>query len=190
MSIRVNGCKCVGRNGDTYYFVDSIFDHGDGFAGCTGFSVRPVCAEEFNSWDHDAVAEYLEECGSHDGMSCRKFHALVDEAIRVDGIGHIIYDDGFGCEVGPFFNALGIDYECTDCVGCGRQFSEDSDYEELFDHAAWIGVTGFEAGEVSFEWAARTIFGNKAYLKGLCDYLNRKLSALKAELARLDVSAE
>jgi hypothetical protein len=166
VSIRVEGFKCVGRNGNEYHFVTSVFDHGDGFAGVTGLIIRPVCADEYNSWDFEAVAEYLEECGLHEGKTCKEYMAFVNEAINIDGIEHIIFDESEGCNASAFFDALDVEHECTDCIGGGRIFNGDSDYEEIYDHAAWVGIRALEGGTGPFDFAAKAIFGSEALCKG------------------------
>lgn len=174
MSRRTNGIKLVGRDGDTYYFVDSVFEHNDGFRGCTGFAVRPVSPKEYE-WasDRENVAERLRELydcqyGDNDSFyspDCAEdareadFERFVDDVIHYDGIDHIMFDESYCCDASPVFDRLGIEHESTDCNGCGRMFKVDSDYEELFDFGAWIGVRSFEGGIGSYEWAARTIFG-------------------------------
>ena len=45
MMKKTSGLALIGRDGADYIFCDSVFDHGDGFHGCTGFQVRPVGAE-------------------------------------------------------------------------------------------------------------------------------------------------
>ena len=160
VSIRVNGAKCIGRDGNVFHFVDSIFDHGNGFAGCTGFSVRAVSAEEFDALGRDDVVELLEDAGMHDGKSCAEFNQLVDDSIRYDGIGHLFFDESYCCEAESFFDAWGVDYECSDCIGGGRMFSEDSDYEEIVNWEAYLACKWFEGGKVSFDFAARAIYGD------------------------------
>jgi hypothetical protein len=171
---RTTGCRLIGRDGDTYYFVDSVFDHGDGFRGCTGFAVRPVSPGEWE-WasEFENVAERLEDVyadmyGGDDrwydpdsaGDAREKdFERFVNDAIQYDGIGHLMFDESYCCEAGSVFDKLELEYETTDCNGCGRMFKADSDYEELFDLNAWIGVRSFEGGIGTYEWAAKTIFG-------------------------------
>jgi hypothetical protein len=213
MSIRVEGCKCVGRNGSEFYFVSSIFEHGDGLKGCTGFIVRPVSPEEYD-WasDRENIAERLEDvyecCYTREGRWYRSdnangerrkgsdgrfvsrresdFEDFVDDAILSDGVDHIMFDTSYGCESWRFFEAIDEKFESTDCIGCGRIFDKDSDYEELFDHAAWMGVRAWEGGSCSFEWAARTIFGDDAYYKGLKDSVERIERRVRALEARLN----
>jgi hypothetical protein len=184
MKIKVTGCKLVGRNGTDFYFVSSIFDHGSGFRGCTGFVVRPVSAAELNSYSRDDVRDYLDDAGCHEGKTCAEFNRFVDDVIQYDGVDKVFFDESFCCDASEHFDALGIEYECTDCSGCGRIFSASSDYEELFSHAAWIGLRAFEGGNVSFDWAARAIFGDDALRRGQLESVTRELRKVEAEIER------
>ena len=167
LPVRVEGVVCVGRDGDNYVFVSSIFKHRDGFQGCTGFVVRPVSKEEYDSNTFADIHEMLSDAGMHEGLNCAEFSKLVSDAIQLDGYEHLVYDSSYVCEASAFFEAWGIEYECTDCNSCGRIFSEDSDYDEIVNHEAYAAVKWFEGGKFSFESAACAIFGGEA-LREVC----------------------
>lgn len=179
-TMRHKGCTLIGRNGSDYFFADSVFDHGDGFKGVTGFVVRPVCTKEWE-WaeDRENVAERYDDVfnkfwdGKGSGSRCKStgrfisaretaFNAWIDLAIAVDGIDHLMFDGSYVCDASDIFDRLGVEHETTDCSGYGRIFSKDSDYEELYNLSAWVAVRSLEAGHCSAEWAGNTIFGKAA----------------------------
>lgn len=177
LKMRREGYTLIGRNGDEYHFASSVFDHGDGFKGVTGFVVRPVSPDEYEyASDRENVAERYDEVfneiwdGKGFGSQCKStgrfisaretaFRAWIDSAIAVDGIDHLMFDTSYSCEASDIFDRLNIEHESTDCNSCGRIFDKDSDYEELFNLSAWVAVRSLEAGHCSAEWAGNTIFG-------------------------------
>jgi len=183
--MRTEGAKLIGRVDCDYYFADSVFKHGDGFSGVTGFVVRPVSSEELE-WasDEENVAERYEdfydelfndedcegcggrpdpdtgcdECGAPDILS------WVRQLIFADGIGHLMFDDSFGSAASDAFDYLDLEHEYTDCSGCGRIFgrfggAEPIGFDEVFDRAGYEAAIAYEDGTISYEFAALTIFG-------------------------------
>lgn len=159
MSIRHNGFVLIGRRDSEYYFVTSVFDHGDGFQGATGSIVRPVCKDEWD-WasDPENVAERLydywhelygragrdgcRECeGSpHSDEGCEScgIESLDDftaRAIESDGIEHIMFDSSDKDEALAIFADFVEDIVTTDCSGGGR----------IFGRADWHGGDGWQA---------------------------------------------
>lgn len=156
---RFNGSKLIGRRGDEYYFADSVFDHGDGFKGVTGYIVRPVSPQEY-AWasDRENVAERLQDCYDGDTDSTA-FEDWVDSAIQFDGIENLMFDASYTCDASAAFEALGIEHECTDCSGCGRIWSRDSgkDFDEVYDGAALAAIVAFETEETKNVFTAEQI---------------------------------
>lgn len=166
--MRTEGYKLIGRKDDDYYFVDSIFDHGNGHRGCTGVIVRPVSPGEYEwATDREKVAERLVSCyedmyGIDWDDDSEAFEVYVDASIDSEGVNAIMFDTSFNSETSAQFTKLGIEHDCTDCSGCGRIFDAGSvwdDWDELFDLDAWLTVTDFEGGKGSYEQAAKVIFG-------------------------------
>ena len=188
MANRVEGFKLIGRIGDAYYFAQSVFEHSDGFKGVTGCVVRPVSPEEFE-WasDRENVAERLQDvyevCVVNEGkwhnrdnanavslkdwsgrFVCRRtrdFEDFIDDSIRFDGIENIMYDESYCCDASDAFDELDIEHECTDCVGCGRCFDERimDDFDEIYDHGAYIAIRCLEAGMDCADDTAFIVFG-------------------------------
>jgi hypothetical protein len=184
---RVGGAVLVGRIGDCYYFVDSVFRHGGKFAsyrGVTGMSMYAVskdfargslsldCIEERFEYDWQEYAEdrLLPEC-----MEC---------ADSVDMCGCIvcgyqslrefcrgILADAKKFNYSPIFDAPDKEYidalrghvenlETADISSCGRIFSdmELSDFDEIFNHKALVVALAYESGAVSTEYAIKMIY--------------------------------
>ena len=180
--MRYSGFVCVGRSGDEYYFVESIFDHGDGFQGCTGCVVRPVSKEEYDWASHtDNVMEWVgdvwEELYKHKACDdCEKCCGFLDEeegcencgvpslrdfaekCIDEEGIENLMFDPSNCCEAEEAFAEMGVECECTDCVGCGRIFTRGMDFDEVFDRAALEAINDFEGHKCSMDYAVSTIF--------------------------------
>ena len=166
--MRTEGFVCIGRNGDAYDFVTSVFKHDDGFSGCTGSSVRPVSAKEWE-WasDPENVAERVEDYYNElhgddiwdDDADIETLDEFVERAIDIDGIDHLMFDSSDHCDASFAFNVMGIEHEFTDCIGCGRMFGRGSDYEEVINRKAMVACEAYEAGAVSYEYACKIIFG-------------------------------
>ena len=66
MSKRTQGAVLVGRMDQEYYFVESVFEHKNGFRGCTGTVVYPVSDEQvdfngrFDCDRFEAAAGFME----------------------------------------------------------------------------------------------------------------------------------
>lgn len=168
--MRINGSVLIGRNGDEYIFVNSVFDHGGGLRGAAGCSVRPVSTDEYDwATQRENVEERLID--HYEAIYDGKLHSdesretdfqrFVDDVIQYDGIDNIMWDESYCCEASEAFDELGIEHECTDCIGWGRVFDKNSDYEEIYNLAAWVAIRSLEAGSFTAEHAAKIIFGDK-----------------------------
>lgn len=180
--MRTEGFKCIGRIGGDYIFAQSVFKHRDDLSGVTGCSVHPVSAEEFE-WNSDKenVAERLEHCfadlwktdaelrlnacsgrsrwsGQFQDSYDNELERWVDQVIDTDGIENIMFDSSFCCDASNAFDQMGIEHECTDCSGCGRMFPI-AGFDEVFDQEALDAINDYEAGKISYDDAARIIFG-------------------------------
>lgn len=150
MSIRHEGFVLIGRRDGDYHFVESVFDHGDGFQGATGSIVRPVCKDEWE-WasDPENVAERLheyweceygrnarstcDECegfpDSSKGCETCGIESLDDFTARViahDGIEHLMFDSSDKDAALAIFEGFVEGVVTTDCSGGGRIFGRDS----------------------------------------------------------------
>jgi len=218
--MRTNGWVLIGRIGNEYYFVDSVFEHRDDFKGATGTILRPVSAEEWE-WasDRENVAERLSDywyClakdqASSDCPDCKGYpdpdegcencgvqslDDLVDDAIRYDGIGHIMFDESNCCEGSDSFDELGIEHECTDCIGGGRIFGRDNykegapfrEFDEVYNRKALVAIQALEDKAVDYRYAARIVFGlsDDAYLCQLKAENDRLVARAEKLVAALD----
>jgi hypothetical protein len=170
--MRINGAKLIGRIGDDYYFADSAFKHerdgNNGFQGVTGFIVRPVSEAEYE-WcsDRENVAERLQDVYAciKDQRLCDtdvnspEFEEFVDNAIRYDGIEHLMFDSSYTCDASRAFDNLGIEHECTDCSGCGRIFGS-LNFDEVYDYFALLAINEIEAGNFDAESASSMVFAD------------------------------
>ena len=181
MTIRHEGFVLVGRKNDEYYFVDSVFDYGDGFHGATGSIVRPVFSEEYEeASDRENVAErYCEhyettvtcdtECKECEGYPDRDkgcescgvegLDAWIDDLLTYENISDLIFDPSDGCRASDCFNKMGIEHECTDYSGGGRIFDGKMGFDTVYDNAVLNTILDVESGAVSAEDAAKVIFG-------------------------------
>ena len=168
MSVRTEGFVCIGRNGDEYSFVTSVFKHDDDFYGCTGSTVRPVSEKEWD-WasNPENVAERLEDYYNElhgddiwdDDADIETLDEFVERAIDTDGIEHLMFDGSDTCDASAAFDDMGVEHEYTDCIGGGRMFGKGSDYDEIINRKAQVACEAYEAGAVSYEYAVKAIFG-------------------------------
>jgi len=159
--MREEKAKLIGRIGDEYWFVDSVFKHGDGLAGCTGCQVYPVSADQADealSFDNmadryadywaeqykDAAEDDCENCGGYpDEDGCENcgypsLESLCNDIARADG-----YDAVFdfpGHEYTDILEGILVTeddpdaVEFADCGGCGRIFGHAAhDFKDRFD---------------------------------------------------------
>ena len=189
---RTEGVKLVGRKGGEYYFVDSIFDHGNGYgnglAGATGTVCIPISDDQADElldpnnmterygdyWEEYYGSKVQEDCpnckGCIDDEGCEEcdypsLRSFCSDIAQCDGIDSMI--DFPGQEYVDALTAIGQDAEYADCSGCGRIFgncgrsgSMSPDYfEEVYDRKALIALLAYEDKAVSYEYAARAVFG-------------------------------
>lgn len=128
--------KLVARIGDGYYFCDYIF-HDDRFKGATGSIMRPVSEAEAEdrreNYDEDgemwknAVADDRTTLGKDDWWE------LVLNTDGDEAVYDLSYADTYGEALMELLHNRGEDVELVECVGGGRCFHEDTEYDEVFD---------------------------------------------------------
>jgi len=185
-SERSKGVVLVGRKGDEYYFVDSVFRHDDRLAGCTGTVVCPVSTEYadhllsadqvedrwFDSW-----REYAFRCIESDCRNCRNG---VDEegcedcgyqSLREFGA-EIANGDGIDAMIDrtdqEYVDALNehadLDDEAkyADCIGCGRIFGRLGldDFDEVYNRKALVAILAYEDGATDYDYTRRVVYGD------------------------------
>jgi len=181
-SRRTDGAILVGRKGQEYWFISSVFEHGTGLQGCTGMTVYPV-SESYA--DHLLEPENMEDrYGEHwesqyknfIKSDCRKCRFGVDE----EGCEHCGYpslrsfcgdlSDFYGIEsmlnyAGDEFVAAmvekGADAEYGDSSSCGRIFGHEGadDFDEVYNRKALVACLAYEDGAVDYDYAVKVIYG-------------------------------
>lgn len=162
------GWTLIGRKDGVFYFCDSVFDHSDGHHGATGIEIRPVCKDEYD-WasDRENVAEryadvWCEMKGIDDvDIDDDAFMAWIDNMLWTEDPAWLMFDDSSTCDASDSFDALNIEYECTDCIGCGRIFSRDTDFDEVYNRKALVAILALEDGAVSADYAAKVVFNQE-----------------------------
>jgi hypothetical protein len=183
-SNRTEGAVLIGRRDNEYWFVDSVFRHGDDLYGCTGMAVYPVSKEDAeNAMSPDNLAERVgdywhertkdsvkasctdcrfgprEEGCEHCGYeTLSAFCARVAETDGYHAVfdfpGHT-YQEGLEEKLGPL--------EFADCSSCGRIFAGFSgpvEFDEVYNRKALVACQAYEAGAVDYDYTCRVIFGD------------------------------
>lgn len=183
---RTKGAVLIGRRDGAYYFVDSVFDHGDGFQGATGFIVYPVTQEMADeAMSPDMMAERYEDVwreinGSRIQEDCETCEGDLDRAMEegCDECGiqslsawcgdmanyegyECMFDCSYCCDAEPILREIGVELELTDCIGGGRIFGGDDreEFDEIYNQAAYDAVLAIERKQLGRAEAAALIFG-------------------------------
>jgi len=137
--------KIVGRIGEEFYFCEKFFECEDSFRGVVGSVLVPVSPEEAEErrrnfdedgelW-RDAVANELTELEHED---------WVEEVLAVDG-DEAVFDLVSSEKEAAVIEKVGADkVELVECVGGGRIFRPDLEWDELYDPALWERIKEFE----------------------------------------------
>ena len=189
MSERTSGAVLVARKDSEYYFVDSVFKHSDGFAGCTGISCCPITEEMMGDmlstdnlveryidhWTERFENEVEEDCpdchGYIDEDGCEycdypSVESFCNEIRQYEGFDAVIDDQGDECA--KALNAVcDCEVEYANCIGAGRIFGSFNRnkpitpdcFDEVYNMKALIACLAYEDGAVSYEYAAKAIFG-------------------------------
>ncbi len=186
-SRRTEGVKLIGRRDGEFFFVDSVFDHGDDLSGVTGTVCNPVSekyadellsannmAERFGDYHHERfspdASDGCEDCegeAQNEGCEACEYPSLAEftaEIAQFDGIDAVI--DFPGHEYVDALTAIGEEAEYADTSGCGRIFGscggsgpmDPDSFDEVYDRKALIALLAYESGAVSYEYACRVIF--------------------------------
>ncbi len=180
-SVRTEGAVLVGRRDGEYWFVDSVFKHADGFAGCTGMVVIPVSKEQVEDmlsadyleslygdvWHEISRESVKDDCDNctigpdEDGCEdCgyRSLSAYCSDIAQYDGLDAVT--DYPGHEYEDALRDVSGEFETVDCSSCGRIFGDTAldDFDEVFNRKALIACLAYEDGAVSYDYARRIIF--------------------------------
>lgn len=151
--------RLVARDGNTFIFVDYLFDTGDLF-GATGTRMVPISEDEHKrrleeykdpEWSplHHIYQEQVEN-----GLD-KSWSDWIDEQFRVEGEDRMLYDPSYrydseqtpdgmyypeGEDTDTYMSMvetasdyeLGFEAYSVECIGGGRMFG-DNDYEQVYD---------------------------------------------------------
>jgi len=179
---RTEGPVLIGRKGEEYWFLDSVFWHGSDLKGCTGTTAYPVSeehAEYLLSADNmgDRYGDVWEEgYSSYCREDCENCSTGVDEEgcedcgypslkswcaeiAQYDGIDAVIDNPGNDyCEA---MVEKGANAEYADCSGCGRIFGRNgvNEFDEVYNRKALVACLAYEDGAVDYDYAVKAIYG-------------------------------
>ena len=146
--------KLVGRIGNNYYFCDTIFEYENGLKGATATVLCPVSREIYEQrtdpTDSDTL-DWFEECWKgavQTGHTTKGLEAWAEEVLAVDGdeavfdfSGYDYWDD--------LRNAVPElteeDYPVFECVGGGRSFRPNMQWDEIYNEELWNRIKEIEA---------------------------------------------
>lgn len=145
--------KLVGRIDCYYYFCDYLFNHKDGFKGATATVLRPVSREDYEQrtdpYDSDTL-EYFEECWKgavQAGTTTEGLETWVKEVLAVDGDEAVFDFSGYDYwddlrDAVPELTEE--DYPVFECVGGGRSFRPDMQWDEIYNEELWERIKAIE----------------------------------------------
>jgi hypothetical protein len=184
--MRTKGAVLIARKGDEFWFVDSVFQHDNDLAGCTGTIVYPVSAKHADHllesdqveerycdyWNEQAEDHIQDDCdkcsGGPDEDGCedcgyQSLRDLCADVVQYDGIEAMI--DYAGDEYVDAMNEHGDlddEAEYADCVGWGRIFGRQglNDFDEVYNRKALVAILAYEDGAVDYDYTCRVVYGD------------------------------
>lgn len=144
--------KLVGRIGDDYYVCDYVFKYKDDFHGATATVLRPVGLPEYEEAQTiDALKDRFADMWAEAVKDERTEESLEDyvQAIfDIDGDEALWDFSGYGYwdmlrEAIPELIEDG--FPVFECVGGGRSFSADMEWDELYDAETWALIQEYES---------------------------------------------
>ena len=143
---QTNYDKLIGRKGEEYYYLDYVFTHRQDFKGATGSIMRPVteaeAEERRDDWDSDGEMWRQAVAGESTTLSQEEWQ---QQALAIDG-DDLVFDLSYCCTHGEdLLERLGRDeYELVECLGGGRCFYTDIEWDELFEPELWELIKEYE----------------------------------------------
>ena len=145
--------KLVGRIDNTYYFCDTLFEHGDDFRGATATVLCPVprdvYEERIDAGNPDTL-EYFEDCwrqAVQAGSTTDSLQSYVEAILDINGdeaafdmSGYDYWDD-LRAAVPELTEE---DYPVFECIGGGRSFRPDMKWDELYNENLWRQIKEIE----------------------------------------------
>jgi len=146
--------KLVGRIDNAYYFCDTIFDYKDGLKGATATVLCPVSRENYEQRidpsDFDTLSCFA-DCwrgAVQAGTTTKGLEAWVEEVLYIDGDKAVFDFSGFDYW-DDLRNAVPKltekDYPVFECVGGGRSFSPDMQWDEIYNKELWERIKAIGA---------------------------------------------
>lgn len=145
-----NHHKLVGRIGNDYYFLDYTFADGD-FKGATGTVLTPISKSEYEDrtdpesetcqdWFREIWKMAVEDDKTEEGLT-----EWVENVINIDGDEAVF--DFSGYNLWDQLREIGLsedDYPVFECIGCGRCFDVDMEFDEIYDKELWEEIKQYE----------------------------------------------
>jgi len=144
--------KVVGRIDDVYYFCEDLFDHGS-FKGATGEEIAAIPKREYDDRMSDEnVMDCYEDAWRKTVSSGRTKLGLVEwvqDIVCYEGE-EVMFDP---CDYEAEMQIRAItgfdedDYPVLECVGCGRIFSDEMTWDEIYEPEVWEKIREYEGTE-------------------------------------------
>jgi hypothetical protein len=152
MTQRYKHNKLIARKGDDYYFLDEFFEYNDGFKGATGTIMHPITEEAYDhvveNWD---FTELWKSEVIHNMETCS-----LEEFANRDWDDENYFDLSYCNTYGDELMDLLEDHEdyqgdqkivLVECVGGGRCFDVDDEFDEIFDEVMLFEIMEWEEKE-------------------------------------------
>lgn len=145
--------KLVGRIGDDYYICDTLFEHADNFKGATATVLCPVSRSVYEKRidpsDSDTI-EYFKDGwrgAVQAGMTTDGLEEWVEMILDIDG-DEAVFDFG-GYDYWELLRETipeltEEDYPVFECIGGGRSFSPDMEWNEIYNKELWQQIKAIE----------------------------------------------
>jgi len=145
--------KLVGRIDNSYYFCDTLFEHADDFKGATATVLCSVSRENYeNRTDpqNSDTIEYFEECWRESvkvRATTKSLETWVEDVLVIDGDEAVFDVSGF-----EYWDDLRKavpelteeNYPVFECVGGGRSFEPNMEWDEIYDLELWERIKEIE----------------------------------------------
>lgn len=132
--------KLIGRIGEKYYFLDDIFQYDDNFKGATGSVLIPLTEEECQEINEQAnddseLTDFWKQAVEAD----RTTDSLEDwcEQVRDEQGEDAGLDPSYRAKYMQILQKIKPDTYTTDCVGGGRCFDIDMEWDEIYNPELW-----------------------------------------------------
>ena len=154
MITQTNINKLVSRIDDEYYICEYLFKNTEDFKGATALILSPVSRAEYEERtdpESEVAIERFEECWREQvraGVTTHSLKEYVEEILAVDG-DEAVFDMG-GYEYWDMLRKAEPelteeDYPIFECVGCGRSFSKEMQFDKIYNEKLWQQIKEIES---------------------------------------------